>query len=85
MAGVHLQKSLYPADRKDESFGEIMREKMSSRGQCSHGYGVCHAAVPHRAVLHPRTAVGVRGSILGGWCSTPRPLLFPIGLQRGLQ
>lgn len=39
---------------------------MSSRCQCSHGYGVCHAAEPCRADLPRRASVGLRGSIHPG-------------------
>lgn len=56
---------------------ETSREKLSSRGQCSHGYGVCHAAEPFRAALHHRAPVELRGSILGGWSSCPQAITVP--------
>lgn len=58
MAGIHLQKHLYPAERKMRVL-EKLREKMSSRGQCSHGYGVCHAAEHCGAALHRRAPLGL--------------------------
>lgn len=62
---------------------EKLREKMSSRGQCSHGNDVCHAAEPCRAALHPRAPVGLRGSMLGGWNRYPQTTTVPHWPCRG--